>query len=130
MVTEEMIEAATLAVFNDFHKNDDKKYKPKWENVKDKYRLFYTSLARSALEAAEAVRPSGWQPIDTAPRGERIMVYYKHFEGSVLSPYLVGIIFDDDGEIYLDCDNGEITIDELDSREGLYWQILLEPPNI
>ena len=57
-----MIEAATKAVFNDFYKNDDKKYKPKWENVKDKHQLIYASLAREALKAAEKVRPVGWQP--------------------------------------------------------------------
>ncbi|MEK9769857.1 MAG: hypothetical protein VW683_13125 [Betaproteobacteria bacterium] len=115
MITDEMIEAAYKVV------------KEEWTYFPtDKQE--WTEALKAALEAAEAVRPSGWQPIEIAPKGERIMVYYKHFEGSVLSPYLVGIIFDNDGEIYLDCDNGEITIDELNSGEGLYWQPVPQPP--
>lgn len=121
-----MIEVATrawLQSYCDYHARD---LSDAIEN--GKFNPVDSGHMKAALEAVEAVRPSGWQPIEIAPKGERIMVYYKHFEGSVLSPYLVGIIFDNDGEIYLDCDNGEITIDELNSREGLYWQPVPQPP--
>ena len=125
-ITDEMVEAGAKAIASEINQyfGRDKEY----EEFSEEDRANMVRLSNLFLVAVEKVRPSGWQPIEIAPKGERIMVYYKHFEGSVLSPYLVGIIFDNDGEIYLDCDNGEITIDELNSREGLYWQPVPQPP--
>lgn len=105
-----------------------------WWGKLDKYsKAFFLEKARVALEAADVVRPSGWQPIETAPKdGTEIIItngcdtctgkYHK----SVVQNYT---------PFFAQSVNGELRNEGFDYRiepvyfyKPAYWQPLPEPP--
>lgn len=61
--TKKMIEASAKARWY-FHQEKEGSWDEELQEVRD----FELEASKVALKAAEAVRPSGWQPIETAPK--------------------------------------------------------------
>lgn len=72
MITDKQIEAAAKARWY-FHEEKE----GSWEREPEEVRQHELQAAKVALEAAEAVRPSGWQPMETAPKdGSEVLILY------------------------------------------------------
>ena len=105
--TKEMIEAGAKARWY-FHEEEE----GSWEKEPQEVREFELAASKAALEAAEAVRPSGWVKVKESYQPDGLVLLWESNGNTTFGYYT------DDGYIDL---QGKIL-------NPIYWYALPEPP--
>ena len=116
-ITKEMVEAGVEAI-----KLVNKNY-----STKGTQQEIFEILVTAVLEAAEKVRHSNWQPIETAPTNRSILLYCQETKEQFVSSYM--ICLEDISEMWvtarvMDAEGVPITI----GCKPSMWRELPTPP--